>query len=107
MRAKRRQKKNRMERTSSCKPEVESAFNLISQENIEELKEFILDEGNEIWNLKRLEDLTILHNACAMDKQKLVEIIIEYTKKRLKIDKNNNTLSNEEKKIMKKFLKIS
>ena len=98
MRAKRRQKKNRMERTSSCKPEVESAFNLISQENIEELKEFILDEGNEIWNLKRLEDLTILHNACAMDKQKLVEIIIEYTKKRLKIDKNNNTLSNEEKK---------
>ena len=106
MKAKRRYQ-NRMERTSSCSPEVESIFNLISQEKKEELTTYILDEGHEVWNIKRGENLTILHNACAIDKTNMAEIIIEQTKKRLKLD-DNSSLSEEEKtkneEIFKNFI---
>ena len=106
MRARRKQQK-RMERTSSCSPEVENIFNLVAQEKIEELKDFILDEGNEVWNLKRGEELTILHNACAIDKTNIIEIIIEYIKKRLKLEKNSSISAEEKAKneeIFKNFI---
>ena len=105
MRAKKRY--NRMERTSSVSPEVEKVFTLVSQENIEELTKYILNEQNQIWNLKRGEDLTILHNACAIDKTNVVETIIEQTKKRLKLSPEFS-LSKEEKsqnlEIFKNFI---
>ena len=94
MRAKKRY--NRMERTSSISPEVENVFTLVSQEKIEELTEYILNEQNQIWNLKRGEDLTILHNACAIDKTNVIETIVEQTKKRLKLTPEFS-LSEEEK----------
>ena len=108
MKSKRRNQ-NRMERTSSISPIVENVFSYISQEKIEELTAYILDENNQIWNLKRGEDLTVLHNACAIEKLKVVETIIEQTKKRLKIDKDNkDSLSEEEKtqneEIFKNFI---
>ena len=108
MKSKRRNQ-NRMERTYSLSPIVENVFSYISQEQIEELTAYILDENNQIWNLKRGEDLTVLHNACAIEKLKVVETIIEQTKKRLKIDKDNkDSLSEEEKtqneEIFKNFI---
>ena len=98
-----------MERTYSLSPIVENVFSYISQEQIEELTAYIVDENNQIWNLKRGEDLTVLHNACAIEKLKVVETIIEQTKKRLKIDKDNkDSLSEEEKtqneEIFKNFI---
>ena len=105
MRAKKRY--NRMERTSSISPEVENVFSLVSQEKIEELTEYILNEQNQIWNLKRGEDLTILHNACAIDKTNVIETIVEQTKKRLKLTPEFS-LSEEEKsqnlEIFKNFI---
>ena len=98
---------NRMERTSSISPEVENVFSLVSQEKIEELTQYILNEQNHIWNLKRGEDLTILHNACAIDKTNVIEAIIEATKKRLKLTPEFS-LSEEEKsqntEILKNFI---
>ena len=98
---------NRMERTSTASPQVENVFNLVSQENIKELTSYILSEDNEIWNLKRGEDLTILHNACAIDNTKIAELIINQTKKRLKLT-NEFSLSQEEKnkneEIFKNFI---
>ena len=105
MRAKKRI--SRMERTSLISPEIEKVFSLVSQEKIDELTEYILDEENFVWNLKRGEDITILHNACAIDKEKVVVTIIEQTKKRLKISKEFS-LSEEEKsqniEIFKNFI---
>ena len=95
---------NRMERTSSASPQIEKVFNLLSEENIEELASYILSEDNEIWNLKRGEDLTILHNACAIDNTKIIELIINETKKRLKLTKKFS-LSQEEKNRNEEILK--
>lgn len=39
--------------------------------------------------MKRTEDLTVLHNACAIDKTQVAETIILQTKKRLKLDQEN------------------
>ena len=100
-------KQNRMERTSSCLPEVESVFTLVAMGKTEDLIAYILNEENEVWNLKRGEDLTILHNACAIDKTNVTEIIIEQTKKRLKLTKDSD-LSEKEKseneEIFKNFI---
>ena len=97
----------RMERTSSVFPEIENAFALVAQEKIDELTKYILKEENHIWDLKRGEDLTLLHNACAIDKGKVIETIIEQTKKRLKLTKEFS-LSEEEKskneEIFKNFI---
>ena len=98
---------NRMERTSTASPQVENVFNLVSQENIEELASYILSEDNKIWNLKRGEDLTILHNACAIDNTKIIELIINQTKKRLKLTKEfslSQEEKNENEKIFKNFI---
>ena len=97
---------NRMERTLSS-PEIEKIFNMVSEEKTEELTDYILNEENEIWNVKRGEDLTILHNVCAIDKTKMAEIIILQTKKRLHLT-NDSTLLEEEKseniEIFKNFI---
>ena len=55
-----------MDRTSSISPQVENVFTYVSQENIEELTLYILNEENQIWNIKRGENLTVLHNAYAI-----------------------------------------
>ena len=99
-------KQNRYERTS-CLPEVENVFSLVTQEKTEELTAYILNEENEVWNLKRGEDLTILHNACAIDKTEITEIIIEQTKKRLKLTKDSDLPENEKsenEEIFKNFI---
>ena len=85
---------NRMERTLSS-PEIEKIFNMVSEEKTEELTDYILNEENEIWNVKRGEDLTILHNVCAIDKTKMAEIIILQTKKRLHLTKDSTLLEEE------------
>ena len=95
---------NRMERTSSCVPEIENVFNLVSQEKTEDLISYILSEDNEVWNIKRGEDITILHNACAIDKPNMTEIIIEQTKKRLNLTKDSS-LSEEEKSVNEEIFK--
>ena len=97
MKSKRR-KLTRMERTSSISPQVENVFTYVSQENIEKLTEYILNEENQIWNIKRGEDLTVLHNACAIDKTNVIETIIEQTKIRLKLNKDNRDKLLEEEK---------
>ena len=106
MRAKKRQQR-RLERISSCLPEVEKVFTFVSQEKGEELTTYILDKENKIWDLKRGENFTILHNACAIDKLNMVEIIVEQTKKRLKLTKDYS-LSEKEKseneEIFKNFI---
>jgi palmitoyltransferase len=86
MRSRRIRNKNRISITTAENPEVENIFKLVSEEKIVELTEYILNEKNEIWNVKRVDDLTVLHNACAIDKTKMVETIIEQTKKRLKLN---------------------
>ena len=85
---------SKITRTSST-PEVEELFQLIYQEKIEELMSFILNEKNEIWNIKRGDDITMLHSACILDKPYIVEKIIEQTKKRLKLN-SKDSLTNEE-----------
>ena len=95
MRTRRTRNKNRISITTAENPEVENIFKLISEEKIEELTEYILNEKNEIWKVKRVDDLTVLHNACAIDKTKMAETIIEQTKKRLKLN-SESILSPEE-----------
>ena len=85
MRKKRQRKNNRVERTSICSPEIENLFNLVSQEKIEELTNYILSEDNQVWNMKKGEGITILHNACVLENEKIVQTIIEQTKKRLQL----------------------
>ena len=98
---------SRMERTSSIVPEVENVFSLIAKEQTEESISYILNEENEVWNIKRGEEITILHNACAIDKTNISELIIEKTKIRLKLTKDSS-LSEEEKskneEIFKNFI---
>ena len=107
MRKKRQRKYNRVERTSICSPEIENLFNLVSQEKIEELTNYILSEDNQVWNMKKGEGITILHNACVLENEKIVQTIIEQTKKRLHLI-SDDSLSQEEKskneKIFKDFI---
>jgi len=101
---KRRNYQNRLSRTSSAVPEIENVFTLVSEERIQELTDFILSEENEIWNIKRGENLTVLHNACAIDKTNVIETIIEQTKKRLKLNADSS-LSEDEKKANEEIFK--
>ena len=97
--------KSRME-LSSFAPELEKVFKFVLEEKIEDLTSYILNEENEIWNLTIDEDLTVLHKACAYDKTKVIEAIIEQTKIRLKLT-SNFSLPQQIKLKMRKFLKIS
>ena len=101
---KRRNYQNRLSRTSSAVPEIENVFTLVSEERIQELTDFILSEENEIWNIKRGENLTVLHNACAIDKTNVIETIIAQTKKRLKLNADSS-LSEDEKKANEEIFK--
>lgn len=98
---------SRLSRAKSVPPEIEKIFQLVYQEKIQELSAFILDKNNEIWNVKRGDNITILHSACVFDNLKIVKTIIEQTKKRLNLT-NESSLSNEEKskneKIFKNFI---
>ena len=98
---------SRLSRAQTVPPEIEKIFQLIYQEKIKELSSYILNEQNEIWNIKRGDNVTILHSACVFDNYKIVKIIVELTKKRLKFSPESS-LSNEEKekneKIFKNFI---
>lgn len=85
-----------LSRQKLISPEIERIFQFINQENIKELSSFILNQKNEIWNLKRGDNITILHSACVFDSYKIVKVIIEATKNRLNLTKDSS-LSNEEK----------
>ena len=101
---KKKSRQNRLSRTSSIVPEIENVFTLVLEEKIEELTNFILSGENEIWNIKRGEDLTVLHNACALDKTNVIETIINQTKKRLKLNADSS-LSEDEKRANEKIFK--
>ena len=94
---KRNRRESRLSRTSVCSPEIEKIFKLVTQEKIDELTQFILDENNEIWNIKKKEDLTLLHNACIIDKFNVAETLIVQTKKRLHLSSKEDSISEEEK----------
>ena len=70
-------------------PEIDSVFQLVLHEKYKELFNYILDEKNEIWNIKKGDDINILHSACVLDNFKMVKLIIETTKKRLKLEQKN------------------
>ena len=77
-------------------PEIDSVFQLAIYEKYKELSDYILDKKNEIWKIKKGDDITLLHSACVSDNFKLVKLIIESTKKRLNLF-SENSLSQEEK----------
>jgi len=109
MRKKRQlQQQNRESRLSFCSPQMESVFALVRDEKIDELISFISKEENKIWNYKNNESLTLLHNACILDKTKVVETIVEQTKKRLNLTPEDSSLEEEEKaknlQIFKEFI---
>jgi len=109
MRKKRQsQQQNRESRLSFCSPQMESVFALVRDEKIDELISFISKEENKIWNYKNNESLTLLHNACILDKAKVVETIVEQTKKRLNLIPEDSSLEEEEKakklQIFKEFI---
>ena len=85
-------------------PEINKIFLLITQEKTEELSSYILDKKNEIWKVKKGDDITVLHQACVLDNFKLVKLIIESTKKRLNLD-SDSFESKEEKKNNENILK--
>ena len=91
-------------RQKPCSPEIQNLFDLVNQEKIQELTSFILNEQNEVWNMKKGDDITILHNACVNDKFNLVKLIIDNTKKRLHLTPDS-TLSSEEKSANEKIFK--
>ena len=98
------EEKLKIEKTLSCNAEVEDIFKLIYQEKIDDLISFISDEKNEIWNIKRGDDITLLHSACVLDKSYIIEAIIKETKNRLHLN-NKDSLSNEEKEKNKEIFK--
>ena len=77
-------------------PKIDSVFQLAIYEKYKELSDYILDKKNEIWKIKKGDDITLLHSACVSDNFKLVKLIIESTKKRLNLI-SENSLSKEEK----------
>ena len=77
-------------------PEIDSVFQLAIYEKYKELSDYILDKKNEIWKIKKGDDITLLHSACVSDNFKLVKLIIESTKKRLNLISENSS-SKEEK----------
>ena len=66
-------------------PEIDKVFKLVMHEKYKDLYNYILDKKNEIWNIKKGDDINILHSACVLDNFKFVKLIIEATKKRLEL----------------------
>ena len=85
-------------------PEIDNIFQLIIHEKYKDLSNYILDKKNEIWKIKKGDDITILHSACVLDNFKLVKLIIESTKKRLNLN-SENSLSKENKEYNEKIFK--
>lgn len=88
--------KSRLSRMKSIPPEVDNIFQLVYNEKINELSNYVLNSKNQIWNIKRGDNITILHSACVLDNYKVVQTIIEKTKIRLKLT-NEFIISEEEK----------
>ena len=87
---------------SITKQDNDSIFEYISEEKEKEVKDYILDPSNEIWNVIRDDNITALHNACILDKYSIIEIIVEQTKIRLNLT-NSSILNEEEKKSKKRI----
>ncbi len=98
---------SRKERLNSTQIEHEEIFDFISAGDTEKISQFILNKDNNIWEIKKTENLTVLHNACAIDKTDVVITIIEKTKIRLKLNGNNEIPpqeKSENEKIFKDFI---
>ena len=86
----------KLEKKISCPKEIDEIFQLVYQDKMEDLISFIINEKNEIWNIKRGDNITILHSACVLDKPHIIETIIKQLKVRLNLI-SENSLTNEEK----------
>ena len=97
----------RKQRVNSFITEYDEIFDSISANDINKISQFILNKDNKIWEIKKPENLTVLHNACALDKTDVIITIIEKTKIRLGLD-NKSNITFEEKsqneKIFKDFI---
>ena len=93
----------RKERLNSYQIEHEEIFDSITSNDVQTISEFILNKENNIWEITKAENLTVLHNACALDKTEIIKCIIEKTKIRLEL--NNEELNSEEKKENEKIFK--
>ena len=70
-------------------PEIDKVFQLVIHEKYKDLSDYILDKKNEIWKVKKGDDITVLHSACVLDNYKLIKLIIDSTKKRLDLISEN------------------
>ena len=97
----------RKQRVNSFITEYNEIFDSISANDINKISQFILNKDNKIWEIKKPENLTVLHNACALDKTDVIITIIEKTKIRLGLDNKSNIISEEKsqnEKIFKDFI---
>ena len=85
-------------------PEIDKVFKLVMHEKYKDLYNYILDKKNEIWNIKKGDDINILHSACVLDNFKFVKLIIEATKKRLELI-SEKPISPEKKENSEKIFK--
>ena len=85
-------------------PEIDKVFKLVMHEKYKDLYNYILDKKNEIWNIKKGDDINILHSACVLDNFKFVKLIIEATKKRLELI-SEKLISPEKKENSEKIFK--
>ena len=93
----------RKQRVNSFITEYDEIFDSISANDINKISQFILNKDNKIWEIKKPENLTVLHNACALDKTDVIITIIEKTKIRLGLDNKNNITSEEKSQNEKTF----
>ena len=93
---------SRKQRLSLVTSQYDKILEYISSNDTEKVSEFILDDKNKIWEIKLAENFTLLHNACATDKTDVIITIVEKTKVRLWLDKNNPQ-SEENSENFKKF----
>jgi len=93
----------RKQRVNSFITEYDEIFDSISANDINKISQFILNKDNKIWEIKKPENLTVLHNACALDKTDVIIIIIEKTKIRLGLDNKSNITSEEKSQNEKTF----
>ena len=97
----------RKQRLNSVQSEYNEIFDSLSSKDTEKISQFILNKDINAWEVKKSENLTILHNACAIDNTNIIITIIEKMKIRLGLDKEDN-LSPEEKskneEIFKEFI---
>ena len=93
----------RKQRVNSFITEYDEIFDSISANDINKISQFILSKDNKIWEIKKPENLTVLHNACALDKTDVIITIIEKTKIRLGLDNKSNITSEEKSQNEKTF----